>query len=133
MVTKLSTVIVNLLTGVLTLQTPFVTKTYPVVVPRQESLAHYGGRRRFSVQQIGLNVAWKDSRGRIIPANSPHNPLGAGRIRFSNYTRPCSIHGNAKHAHLGQPLSGCCIRMLDKDFLELVFEIDNSTEIRIID
>lgn len=130
----MSSIVIDLVLGVLILKTPFIEKTYPVVTPRNNALYQYEGKREFTVKQIGLDVGWVNAEGTIIPASSPRNPLGKGRIRFKNatnakYSRPCSIHGAAREQDLRKQLSGCCIRMRDEDLVEIVFEITYDTEI----
>lgn len=122
------TIIIDVKKGTLT----YNEDTYAIVGPRSNVLHIYNGRTSFSINHMNLKPTWRDNRGNLIPYGHVRNPLGIGRLNFlgpEEASRPCSIHGGAREQDLKKQLSGCCIRMLDKDFLELFWSIRTDTKI----
>lgn len=109
---------------------------YQAVFPRDNIKHVYKQLSSHDVDAMHLKPNWKSLSGVKYPGGHPDNPLGAGRIRFlstrEGFERNCSIHGGAERRHLGQSLSGCCIRLIDDEFLELFWNITYDTYVEII-
>ena len=108
---------------------------YPIVAPRKDVRYIYGQERHFSVKRINIWPNWQRDDGKRYPGGHPSNPLGYGRITFLNQRgglRPCAIHGKGRIADMGKNLSGCCVRITDKNIRELMMYTTNDTSIELI-
>ena len=97
-----------------------IVKTYPVAVGKS---AHPTPRGRFSIRRIIWNPRW-------VPPNSvwargktpkepgdPNNPMGRVKLFFSE--PDYYIHGTENEASLGRAESHGCVRMANRDVVEL--------------
>src|SRR4051794_12940952 len=80
------------------------------------------GKTRVIDKQI--RPAWappRDMRGRrpdrVIPANSPRNPLGAAALVLADHD--LAIHGTNDPASIGNFVSWGCVRLQNEDVLDL--------------
>lgn len=127
------TIVIDLKTHVLTYEDEplSVYKQYKFVGPKPENVSIYGGKPEFTVDTIQYNPSWIDHYNNLVTYASGKSPLGRALIGFKSPNegpgRPCAIHGNAKENDLGKNLSGCCIRLLDKDILELIPHVTTET------
>lgn len=111
-----------------------VELTYPIVGPRENRKYVYRNHTKFDIDIMRIRPKWRNrNTGKIHAAGSSSNPMGAGIIRFASrsegYEGNCSIHGGARQSDFGQSLSGCCIRLIDKHFLELFYNVTSNTNI----
>lgn len=80
---------------------------------------------RFEVVLKAHNPAWKTPEGKIIPGNTPANPLGSRWLGLSAGAEPgliYGIHGTNEPFSIGAPASSGCVRMLNPQVEEL-FEL----------
>lgn len=116
--------------------------TYPVAVPRKK---YYGLPCKGTIIEIVLNPSWyptpktrqdylnKGAKLPLVVKPGPSNPMGAAKfiIQFDPpMDRPIRVHGTNEPETIGTPATRGCIRMYNKDILELAKIIEsNPTEI----
>lgn len=108
---------------------------YPIVAPKIENRKFYDGKYNFNIIDIQYKPRQLTYNGKILSSTDSFNILGDFAIPFHkhlNSKRHCSIHGAAKPEDIGKNLSGCCIRMLNSDIINLVTKyIDFNTKVKL--
>lgn len=95
-----------------------VLKTYPVSVGQ---LGHDTPTGTFRISRAEWNPSWRPpsrdwARGKAFTAPGPDNPMGRVKLFFSPLYY---IHGTPEVESLGTPASHGCVRMLNRDAIEL--------------
>ena len=108
------------------------TLIYPVAVGR-------AGRTWTGVAEIDgkyIRPAWsppsdvrrnKSSRSRIIPGGAPSNPMGAAALTLTG--GEYAIHGTNAPKLIGQSVSDGCIRMHNRDIMDLYRRVKIGTPV----
>lgn len=89
---------------------------------------------RFTVLVKVINPDWKDPHGRIVPGNTPRNPLGSRWLGLSAGPEPGStygIHGTNEPFSVGAPASSGCVRLINPDAEELFDLVPAGTPVEI--
>ncbi len=78
---------------------------------------------------------WRAYWGEYIPGGDPRNPLGARFLRTTARGRVTGwgigIHGTNQPSSIGQRISGGCVRLLNKDIIEVYEVIPIGTRVTI--
>jgi hypothetical protein len=95
-----------------------VLRTYPVAVGQ---LGHDTPEGTFTISRAEWNPWWRPparewARGEKPTPPGPNNPMGRVKLFFAPLYY---IHGTPDEASLGTPASHGCVRMLDRDVVEL--------------
>jgi len=119
--------------------------SYPIAVPRSNL---YHRQTEGELIKIVVNPVWYPtektriyylkSKGvdlpKMIPPDDPRNAMGAAKliIKFNGVSEPIRIHGTNDPNSIGKKITRGCIRLRNKDILELVEIIKNRrTKIKI--
>jgi len=119
--------------------------SYPVAVPKSNL---YHKQTEGELIKIVVNPVWYPtektriyylkSKGvdlpKMIPPDDPRNAMGAAKliIKFNDINEPIRIHGTNDPNSIGRKITRGCIRLHNKDILELVEIIkDRRTKIKI--
>lgn len=86
-----------------------------------------------------INPAWIDPEsGKVINGGTKENPLGLRWLGLKNLNNPgdngrkLGIHGNNNEASIGKSLSHGCVRMHNKDVIELYEKVPIGTHVEIV-
>jgi murein L,D-transpeptidase YcbB/YkuD len=96
-----------------------VVRTYPVAVGK---LGHDTPEGHFTISRAEWNPWWRPPQGREwtkdakVTPPGPNNPMGRVKLFFMPLYY---IHGTPDEGSLGSPASHGCVRMLNKDVIEL--------------
>jgi L,D-transpeptidase ErfK/SrfK len=110
-----------------------MVKTYPIGIGVLDSPTPLG---RFTVIEKTKNPTWniplalQEEYGRTSMPPGPDNPLGAYRLRLSNYD--VGIHGTNIPWGIGRLVSHGCIRLYPEDIEELYNIVKVGTPVEII-
>lgn len=72
----------------------------------------------------------KPSLPDVIPSGSPHNPMGAAALTLN--VGQYAIHGTNDPGSIGRFVSYGCIRMYNKDILDLYERVSTGTEVVVL-
>ncbi len=105
-------------------------QSYPIAIGREGWETPVG---RFQVMQMIRNPAWQHPfNGSIVPPG-PNNPLGTRWIGFwtdgRNYI---GFHGTPNEESVGRAASHGCIRMLNRDVVELFERVRIGTPVTVV-
>jgi lipoprotein-anchoring transpeptidase ErfK/SrfK len=117
----------------------FVTKpgealAYPIAIPRQQDL--WEGTMVVSDKKV--NPSWTPTPDMIkenprlprwVPGGHPMNPLGVRAMYLGSSAY--RIHGTDAPWTIGQPVSKGCIRMFNKDVIELYEKVPVGTKVTV--
>ena len=117
----------------------YVTKpgealSYPIAIPREQS--RWQGTLTISDKRV--NPAWTPTPTMIkenprlpawVPGGHPMNPLGVRALYLGSSAY--RIHGTDAPWTIGQPVSKGCIRMYNKDVIELYNRVPVGTRVTI--
>jgi hypothetical protein len=105
-----------------------VIKTYPVATGRTKKLTPEG---IFRIGFKAVKPGWTKN-GKTIPGGSPQNPLGERwlglRVNGDN-ARIYGIHGTNNPSSIGKHVSNGCIRMYNKNVIELYNRVPLNTQV----
>jgi L,D-transpeptidase ErfK/SrfK len=110
-----------------------MVKTYPIGIGVLDSPTPLG---RFTIIEKTENPTWniplslQEEYGRRSIPPGPDNPLGAYRLRLSNFD--VGIHGTNIPWGVGRLVSHGCIRLYPEDIEELFHEVKVGTPVQII-
>ena len=110
-----------------------MVKTYPIGIGVLDSPTPLG---RFTIMEKTKNPTWniplslQEEYGRQSMPPGPDNPLGAYRLRLSNFD--VGIHGTNIPWGVGRLVSHGCIRLYPEDIEELFSEVKVGTPVEII-
>jgi L,D-transpeptidase ErfK/SrfK len=110
-----------------------MVKTYPIGIGVLDSPTPLG---RFTIMEKTKNPTWniplslQEEYGRQSMPPGPDNPLGAYRLRLSNFD--VGIHGTNIPWGVGRLVSHGCIRLYPEDIGELFSEVKVGTPVEII-
>jgi L,D-transpeptidase ErfK/SrfK len=110
-----------------------MVKTYPIGIGVLDSPTPLG---RFTIIEKTVNPTWniplslQEEYGRKSMPPGPDNPLGAYRLRLSNFD--VGIHGTNIPWGVGRLVSHGCIRLYPEDIEELFHEVKVGTPVEII-
>ena len=96
-----------------------LVKRYPVAVGQ---LGHDTPEGSFTISRAEWNPWWRPppgrdwTRGKKVTPPGPDNPMGCVKLFFAPLYY---IHGTPDETSLGSPASHGCVRMLNKDVIEL--------------
>jgi len=114
-------------------------KRFPVAVPLLEKflpLPLIGEVRKIEINPWWFptektRIAYQQRKNielpRAIPPGNPNNALGKAKIdiRFENFSLPIRIHGTNDPKSIGKNITRGCIRLYNRDILELINIISN--------
>ena len=110
-----------------------MVKTYPIGIGVLDAPTPLG---RFTIIEKTKDPTWKiplelqEEYGRKSMPPGPDNPLGAYRLRLSQYD--VGIHGTNIPWGVGRLVSHGCIRLYPEDIEELFYEVPVGTHVEII-
>jgi hypothetical protein len=104
-------------------------KSYPVAIGKADWETPIGV---FQVMDKQQNPTWQNPiTGKIIPPG-PTNPLGVAWIGFwVDGGHQIGFHGTPEEASIGEAISHGCVRMRNKDILELFNEVQEGWTVTI--
>ncbi|MCM3115342.1 L,D-transpeptidase family protein [Neobacillus sp. MER 74] len=105
-----------------------LVKTYNVATGRTSKLTPEG---TFYIREKIKNRPYYKHN---IPGGDPRNPLGKrwlGISKQENGGYPYAIHGNSDESSIGKYISGGCIRMHNKEVIELFSKVKIGAKVRI--
>lgn len=103
-----------------------LVKTYSVATGRTSKLTPEG---TFYIREKIVNRPWYKEH---IPGGDPRNPLGKrwlGLSKQENGGYPYGIHGNNNESSIGKYVSGGCIRMHNKEIIQLFSKVKTGTTV----
>ena len=103
-----------------------LVKTYNVATGRTSKLTPEG---TFYIREKIVNRPWYKGH---IPGGDPRNPLGKrwlGLSKQENGGYPYGIHGNNNESSIGKYVSGGCIRMHNKEIIQLFSKVKTGTKV----
>ena len=103
-----------------------LVKTYNVATGRTSRLTPEG---TFYIREKIKNRPYYKHN---IPGGDPRNPLGKrwlGLSKQENGGYPYAIHGNADESSIGKYISGGCVRMHNKEVIELFSKVKMGTKV----
>jgi lipoprotein-anchoring transpeptidase ErfK/SrfK len=119
------------------MQNDNIIRQYEIAVPRYRFSKTLEGE----VVKIEKNPWWyptenirreyKERTGKelpeAIPPGDPRNAMGVAKliIRFYNSNQPFRIHGTNQEESIGRAVTHGCIRLKNKDVLDLIEKIEN--------
>ena len=119
-----SAIEINLPSGILSLyKDGNLVKEYPLCLGKQSSPTPVG---QYRIIYKAVNPYWLN-KGDVVPPG-PQNPLG---IRWMGITRGIGIHGNNKPESIGTYASAGCIRMFNRDVVEVYNQVTVNTPVNI--
>lgn len=113
---------------------PGVAESYPIAVPREKS--RWQGTT--TVSRKRENPSWRPTQEMLsenpklphwVPGGHPMNPLGVRALYLG--TSAYRIHGTDAPWTIGKAVSQGCIRMYNKDVIELYPKIDVGTRVTV--
>lgn len=119
-----SAIEINLPSGILSLyKDGNLVKEYPLCLGKQSTPTPLG---QYRIIYKAVNPYWLN-KGVVVPPG-PQNPLG---IRWMGITRGIGIHGNNKPESIGTYASAGCIRMFNRDAVEVYNQVTVNTPVNI--
>ncbi|MEH7075115.1 Ig-like domain-containing protein [Neobacillus drentensis] len=103
-----------------------LVKTYSVATGRTSKLTPEG---TFYIREKIVNRPWYKEH---IPGGDPRNPLGKrwmGLSKQENGGYPYGIHGNSNESSIGKYVSHGCVRMHNKEVIELYSKVKLGTKV----
>lgn len=113
---------------------PGVAESYPIAVPREDS--RWQGTTTITMKRE--NPSWRPTQEMLaknpklphwVPGGHPMNPLGVRALYLGSSTY--RIHGTDAPWTIGQAVSQGCIRMLNKDVIDLYPQIPVGTRVTV--
>ncbi len=119
-----SAIEINLPSGTLSLyKDGNLAKEYPLCLGKQSTPTPAG---QYRIIYKAVNPYWLN-KGDVVPPG-PQNPLG---VRWMGITRGIGIHGNNKPESIGTYASAGCIRMFNRDVVEVYNQVTVNTPVNI--
>ncbi|MDD3439733.1 MAG: L,D-transpeptidase [Clostridiaceae bacterium] len=119
-----SSIEINLPSGTLSLyKDGNLAKEYPLCLGKQSTPTPAG---QYRIIYKAVNPYWLN-KGDVVPPG-PQNPLG---VRWMGITRGIGIHGNNKPESIGTYASAGCIRMFNRDVVEVYNQVTVNTPVNI--
>jgi len=119
-----SAIEINLPSGTLSLyKDGNLVKEYPLCLGKQSTPTPAG---KYRIIYKAVNPYWLN-KGDVVPPG-PQNPLG---VRWMGITRGIGIHGNNKPESIGTYASAGCIRMFNRDVVEVYNQVTVNTPVNI--
>ena len=119
-----SAIEINLPSGTLSLyKDGNLVKEYPLCLGKQSTPTPVG---QYRIIYKAVNPYWLN-KGDVVPPG-PQNPLG---VRWMGITRGIGIHGNNKPESIGTYASAGCIRMFNRDVVEVYNQVTVNTPVNI--
>ena len=119
-----SAIEINLPSGILSLyKDGNLVKEYPLCLGKQSTPTPVG---QYRIIYKAVNPYWLN-KGEVVPPG-PQNPLG---VRWMGITRGIGIHGNNKPESIGTYASAGCIRMFNRDVVEVYNQVTVNTPVNI--
>lgn len=109
-----------------------LTRVFPIATGRSTSLTPEGV---FRVAVKGINPAWKNPAGQIIPGGVPENPLGSRWIGLSvngDDGLHYGLHGTNAPLSIGTYASSGCVRLINEQVEELYDLVSVGTLVEIV-
>jgi len=119
-----SAIEINLPSGTLSLyKDGNLVKEYPLCLGKQSTPTPTG---QYRIIYKAVNPYWLN-KGDVVPPG-PQNPLG---VRWMGITSDIGIHGNNKPESIGTYASAGCIRMFNRDVVEVYNQVTVNTPVNI--
>jgi lipoprotein-anchoring transpeptidase ErfK/SrfK len=107
-----------------------LVNTYPVAIGREGWETPTG---RFTIFQMQQNPVWEHPfTGELVPPGAD-NPLGRRWLGFwSDGTNAIGFHGTPDEATIGQAVSHGCVRLYNRDVIELYGQVTIGTTVYVV-
>lgn len=113
---------INLPSGILSLyKDGNLVKEYPLCLGKQSAPTPVG---QYGIIYKTVNPYWLNKS--VVVPPGPQNPLG---VRWMGITRGIGIHGNNKPESIGTYASAGCIRMFNRDVVEVYNQVTVNTPV----